>query len=632
MKFRKYLSFVLAASMVGSFAPAISASAAAVSKTGYTLSQKAGTYNKAITVKLKAKKNYKVYYTTGANLSTKKVVLSQKTKSVKISKTTTLKVYAVKSGKKVTAKTLKTNTVKKATKSYKYTIKKAANVSYKYVSMNVPYDDFYAAYQTTDNAVWEVASGIDAVSTATTSKFSMTEKGSLAEGTYNDGTYIRGVTIPVRVSEADYAKLTKGLAETADYYFTDLDTAPDAYSTLTISNGTKKFSKFQNETDVDTSVLSVDGYTTSESYGDYQVTLDGFATTSTAVADDTKVLKLDNGQYAHYTIYGAILNTEDGKSYGLTTLENIWVGNKAPNAELAWSVKAGQQMRRGHGSGDLYYQFDNALNGANLKSVSVITNLGVIDVTNIDLDSATAGNQTTLDKYYEGDTSGIQVSFTDDRSALSVTGVPSDLQNPTITLSYKSGRNTTSVLTNEPVNASGTYALESLTDGVQYTLTINSDNYGPIIKTLSTGITEQNKTDLQERITKAQATEGYASNTDLQEHVAEAQALLANNSATSVQAADLIDELDTKIKATYPKMNVSVSYANGTATLSGLDDSKSYTYAVTSGQGRTTKSVANGKVNGNTIDLSGASLTAGTTYTVTLQADGYQDGSVQFTA
>lgn len=636
MKFKKYLTFALSAAMTASFIPAVSAQAATVSATGYTLSQKAGTYKKAITVKLKAKKNYKVYYTTGKNLSTKKVVLSKKTKSIKINKTTTLKVYAVKSSKKVTAKTLASNTAKKATKSYKYTIKKAVAVNYRYISMNVPYNDFYADYKTTDNAVWEVASGLDAVSTATTSKFSMNTTNSLAEGTYNDGTYIKGVTIPVRVSEADYAKLTTGLAENADYYFMDLTSAPSVYSTLTIgSNGTKSFSKFQDASTVDTSALSVDGYTISGGYGDYQINLDGFATTSTAVEGDTHVVKLSDGSYAHYTIYGAILNTTDGNSYGMTNLENLWFGNKAPNVEIAWSVKAGQQLQRAHGSGGVFYQFDNALNGASLKSVSVITNLGVIDVDNVDLDEAQAGKQTTLDKYYEGDTSAIRTAFTttDGKNALSVTGIPADLTNPTVSLSYKSGRSSTEVLSNVAASSDGSYALDKLEDGVQYTVTINSDNYGPIIKTLSTGITDRNKQDLQDLIAQAQAANGYATNSDLQEHVQEAQALIANSSATSYDAAELISELQSKIKATYPKMSVTASYTGGSVTLSGLDESKTYTYTITSGSGRNTKTVVRStQLSGNTIDVSGASLVAGTAYTITLTADGYQDGTAQFTA
>lgn len=59
----------------------------------------------------------------------------------------------------------------------------AAEETYRYITMNVPYTDFYAAYNLTDKSVWEVEDGIDAVSTATTSKFLGTT--GLAKGTYN---------------------------------------------------------------------------------------------------------------------------------------------------------------------------------------------------------------------------------------------------------------------------------------------------------------------------------------------------------------------------------------------------------------------------------------------------------------
>ena len=47
----------------------------------------------------------------------------------------------------------------------------------------------------------QVESGVDAVSTATTNKFKGTT--GLAKGTYNNGKYIMGVTIPVEVSAED---------------------------------------------------------------------------------------------------------------------------------------------------------------------------------------------------------------------------------------------------------------------------------------------------------------------------------------------------------------------------------------------------------------------------------------------
>ena len=97
--------------------------AADVSNKMYTISKGAGTYNAPVTVKVKAKKGYKVYYCAGGKkFSVKKVINSGKSKKITISSTTTLRLYAVKKSKTMTNKLLRTaKTTKKAT-SYKYTI------------------------------------------------------------------------------------------------------------------------------------------------------------------------------------------------------------------------------------------------------------------------------------------------------------------------------------------------------------------------------------------------------------------------------------------------------------------------------------------------------------------------------
>ena len=226
-------------------------------------------------------------------------------------------------------------------------LQKAEVATTKYLVMNVPYNKFYEAYHLTDKAVWEVESGVDAVSTATTNKF----KGStgLAKGTYNNGKYIMGVTLPVEVSAEDYKKLNASLTENDDYYFTTLDTAPEAYSKLTINeDGSYSFSKVSDAT-VTNKYLSVGELDLNGGYGDYQVTIDGLGTKDG--------MKIGESETKPYTLYGAILNTTAGKSYGMTTLENTWLGTKHPNVEIAWSIKEGQGLRRAHGSGDLFYQF-----------------------------------------------------------------------------------------------------------------------------------------------------------------------------------------------------------------------------------------------------------------------------------
>ena len=67
---RKILAGVLAGSMIfycSSYTTVLSAKSAAVVKKGYTISKKAGKYTKSVTVKVKAKKGYTVYYTNAAD-------------------------------------------------------------------------------------------------------------------------------------------------------------------------------------------------------------------------------------------------------------------------------------------------------------------------------------------------------------------------------------------------------------------------------------------------------------------------------------------------------------------------------------------------------------------------------------
>lgn len=479
---------------------------------------------------------------------------------------------------------------------------KAAVKETKYLVMNVPYNQFYKAYNLTDKAVWEVESGVDAVSTATTNKFKGTT--GLAKGTYNNGKYIMGVTIPVEVSAEDYAKLNTNLTANDDYYFTTLDKAPEAYSKLTVNkDGTYSFSKMSDAT-VTNKYLSVpaDELELNGGYGDYQITVDGLGTKTG--------LKVGENETKEYTLYGAILNTTSGKSYGMTSLENLWVGTKTPNVEIAWSIKEGQGLKRAHGQGDAFYQFAD-MNGAALNSVTLITDLGVINVP----------CNVTLDKYYDGDLSGLKYSLENDSEELKISGIPEDLKDVTVSVSggladkasVKDGKVT---LTKAP------------TAGTQYTITISSSNYPDITRKTSTPITDKQKDKLQKLIEKAEETTGYSENVDLKEHVKEAQDMIANKEALSADAAELINELEEKIKATYPT-------AEATATLKGselevalngvgLKDLENPTYKLAYRAGRREDTLTSGDLKDLKVALD-KEPTVGTNYTLTITSDNYQD-------
>lgn len=479
---------------------------------------------------------------------------------------------------------------------------KAAVKETKYLVMNVPYNQFYKAYNLTDKAVWEVESGVDAVSTATTNKFKGTT--GLAKGTYNNGKYIMGVTIPVEVSAEDYAKLNTNLTANDDYYFTTLDKAPEAYSKLTVNkDGTYSFSKMSDAT-VTNKYLSVpaDELELNGGYGDYQITVDGLGTKTG--------LKVGENETKEYTLYGAILNTTSGKSYGMTSLENLWVGTKTPNVEIAWSIKEGQGLKRAHGKGDAFYQFAD-MNGAALNSVTLITDLGVINVP----------CNVTLDKYYDGDLSGLKYSLENDSEELKISGIPEDLKDVTVSVSG-------SLADKASVKDGKVTLTKAPTAGTQYTITISSSNYPDITRKISTPITDKQKDKLQKLIEKAEKTTGYSENADLKEHVKEAQDMIANKEALSADAAELINELEEKIKATYPT-------AEATATLKGselevalngveLKDLENPTYKLTYRAGRREDTLTSGDLKYLKVALD-KEPTVGTNYTLTITSDNYQD-------
>ena len=474
----------------------------------------------------------------------------------------------------------------------------------RYVTMNVPYTDLYAAYDLTDKAVWQVEEGLDAVSTATTNKFKGTT--GLAKGTYNNGKFIMGVTMAVAVPEGTYETLkAKNLTENDNYYMTDLDSTPAAYSTLTVNtDGTYSFSKLQ-EAAVTNKYLSVTDLDLNGGYGDYQITLEGVGTSNN--------LKVGEDEAVPYTLYGAILNTTEGKSYGMTCLENTWVGTKTPNVEIAWSIKEGQGLKRAHGKGDAFYQFSD-MNGKTLKSVTLLTDLGIIEV-------PCGENGLELTKYYEGDLSSLQYGIEDDSTELSISGVPSDLENVRISVSGGLAENAEI--------KDGKVALRTApTAGTTYTLTISSSNYPDITRTMSTPVIKEQITELQKWVDKAKAANGYDSNADLKEHVGEAEEMIANKTASSAEAAELIEELISKVKATYESISATAAIkgTDVSVTLDGktLADLENPTYTISYRQGRGSAVFAEGTLEALNFTLEKAP-TIGTEYTITIVSDNYQD-------
>lgn len=240
-----------------------------------------------------------------------------------------------------------------------------------YVLMNIPYDKFYAAEGDDD---------VDAVTSATKQK---TRNSGYTAGSYHvnsDGTDITGVTYPVKISDAsvlkNYKKITddskvdittsiKGktstktytgkdaLFESDSYSYYILSETPSYYKEATVNeDGSLSFGKAEGAKVQTLSNVTAD-FRTSSNYGDYQMNLSG-------LPDDIT------------TVYGVVVGTKEGDSYGLRHVENIWKKSK-----LAWST--GFVTEEAHGN-QLQYKDYVPMMGQTINKITYYTNAGVYEI------------------------------------------------------------------------------------------------------------------------------------------------------------------------------------------------------------------------------------------------------------
>ena len=276
-----------------------------------------------------------------------------------------------------------------------------------YVLMNIPYADFYKA---------DGVTGADTVSSATKQK----TRASLAAGSYHvnsDGSDITGVTFPVKISDVsalekytqikddskvDITTSIKGkestttytgkeaLFESTSYSYYILSDVPSDYKEATVnadgsfSFGEVKGAKTQRLSDVSTE------FSTSSRYGDYQLDIDG-------LPSEIK------------TVYGVVISTKEGSSYGLRHVENIW-----KKTELAWSTGF---VTESHGN-TLDFKDYAAMMGQTINKVTYYTDQGIYE---IPMDQKVA-------KKFDGEVSVEDVSVKSEKTAITVSGLPNDFE------------------------------------------------------------------------------------------------------------------------------------------------------------------------------------------------------------
>ena len=238
-----------------------------------------------------------------------------------------------------------------------------------YVLMNIPYDKFYAA---------EGVDYADAVTSATLNK----TRSSLAAGSYHvssDGSDITGIVYPVKLEDASALnKLTQvtdsskvditvsmkgkettttyegkdALFESPSYSYYMLSEVPSYYKKATVNeDGSLSFGKAEGAEVQTLSNVTAD-FRTSSNYGDYQMNLSG-------LPDDIT------------TVYGVVVGTKEGYSYGLRHVENIWKISK-----LAWSTGF---VTTAHGN-QLQYKDYVPMMGQTISKVTYYTNAGIYEI------------------------------------------------------------------------------------------------------------------------------------------------------------------------------------------------------------------------------------------------------------
>lgn len=277
-----------------------------------------------------------------------------------------------------------------------------------YVLMNIPYADFYKA---------DGVTGADTVSSATKQK----TRASLASGSYHvnsDGSDITGVTFPVKISDASvlekYTQVTdesevtittnikgkentvtyKGqdaLFESASYSYYTLSDTPSYYKEATVNeDGSLSFSEVKGE-EPTTLINAKTEFSTSSRYGDYQLDI---------TSDDLKNVN---------TVYGVVVSTKEGSSYGLRHVENIWKKTK-----LAWSTGF---VTESHGN-TLDSKDYAAMMGQTINKVTYYTDQGIYE---IPMDQQVA-------KKFDGKVSVADVSVKSEKTAITVSGLPNDFE------------------------------------------------------------------------------------------------------------------------------------------------------------------------------------------------------------
>lgn len=403
-----------------------------------------------------------------------------------------------------------------------------------YGTSNLTYKEFYSGdVSSTDS--------FDVVTTASTSKYSVLsnawtdyeEESAEAAGGY----HVKGVAnVNVAVDSDFYVEsailkdankeLSKAYEEASDITLNENPTqVPSQYKTLQ-NNG----SYVSNNKTVTTVTDAVPTLTTGSTWGEYEIDV---------VETSTKYLRnsrQDEGFPVNSTIQGIILETTEGYKVGLEHLANIWV----QPYKLSFNVN-NEAGTTGIAKSDNTAEFKKLVNKT-INKITYVTPEGNYVYTFAD--------GIFVKPAYSEEISG---TFSNDMKSFTLNQIPT-VKNGTLTVTYTVGAGrqkvpytlySGSIQKNVPLDLS---TVPADAEGGSYSVDISSDDYADI--SVAIPVTDQQKSQLQKLIKQAEtALKGAgADDSVLLAHKNEAAELLANESSTSADAADLINELTELLK------------------------------------------------------------------------------------
>ena len=393
-----------------------------------------------------------------------------------------------------------------------------------YGTSNLTYKEFYSGdVSSTDS--------FDVVTTASTSKYSVLSnawtdyKKESAEAA--GGYHVKGVAnVNVAVDSDLYVEstilkdankeLSKAYEEASDITLNENPTqVPSQYKILQ-ENG----SYVSNNKTVATVTDAVPTLTTGSTWGEYEIDV---------VETSTKYLRnsrQDEGFPVNSTIQGIILETTEGYKVGLEHLSNIWV----QPYKLSFNV-ANEAATMRIAKSDNTAEFAKLVNKT-INKITYVTPEGNYVYTFAD--------GIFIKPAYSEEISG---TFSDDMKSFTLNQLPT-VKNGTLTVTYTVGAGhmkTPYTLYSGAIAKSVSLDLNAIpsdAEGGTYSVAISCDNYADIHVAIP--VTEAQKAQLQELIKQAE--------TALKGAGADDSVLLAHESSTSADAADLVNELTELLK------------------------------------------------------------------------------------